>query len=277
MSLSPAFTPKNDKIKEDDTMRLQNKVAFISGGGTGIGRATAELFAEQGAKIVVSGLHQSDLADTVRALESRGAQVLALEQDVTQEESWPNVMAATIEAFGQLDIMVNNAGIALIGNVEDETLAGWRKTQAVNIEGVFLGTQAAIKTMKDNGGGSIVNISSIEGLIGEPTLASYNASKGAVRIFSKSAALYCAQSGYNIRINTLHPGMIETAMTTTNIVNQIGADLAAQIGEQLHAKIPMGRLGQAREMATAILFLASDDSSYMTGAELVVDGGYTAQ
>ncbi len=258
-------------------MRLKGKVAYISGGGTGIGRATAEVFSEQGAKVVVSGLQLEDLRDCVEAIQSKGGEVLALQQDVTQEDSWPQVMEKTIETFGRLDIMVNNAGIALMGNVEDETLEGWRKTQAVNIEGVFLGTQAAIKAMKENGAGSIINISSIEGLIGEPAVAAYNASKGAVRIFSKSAALHCAQNGYNIRVNTLHPGFIETAMTTTNVVEQFGEEVAAQVMDGVMAKVPLGRAGQAREMATSILFLASDDSSYMTGAELVVDGGYTAQ
>jgi len=258
-------------------MRLKGKVAYISGGGTGIGRATAEVFSEQGAKVVISGLQLEDLRDCVEAIQSKGGEVLALQQDVTQEDSWPQVMATTIETFGRLDIMVNNAGIALMGNVEDETLEGWRKTQAVNIEGVFLGTQAAIKAMKENGAGSIINISSIEGLIGEPAVAAYNASKGAVRIFSKSAALHCAQNGYNIRVNTLHPGFIETAMTTTNVVEQFGEEAAAQVMDGVMAKVPLGRAGQAREMATSILFLASDDSSYMTGAELVVDGGYTAQ
>ncbi|MGH1372608.1 MAG: glucose 1-dehydrogenase [Cellvibrionaceae bacterium] len=258
-------------------MRLAEKVAFISGGGTGIGRATAETFAEQGAKVVISGLSFDDMKDCVVAIEAKGGEVIALEQDVTEEDSWPNVMAETIKKFGRLDIMVNNAGVAFAGNVEEETLEGWRKTQSVNIEGVFLGTKAAIKAMKDSGGGSIINISSIEGLIGEPTVAAYNASKGAVRIFSKSAALHCAQSGYNIRINTLHPGFIETAMTTTNVVEQFGEEIAAQIMDGVMAKVPLGRAGQPKEMANAILFLASDDSSYMTGAELVVDGGYTAQ
>lgn len=258
-------------------MRLKGKVAYISGGGTGIGRATAEVFSEQGAKVVISGLKLEDLTDCVEAVKSKGGEILALVQDVTQEDSWPQVMEKTIETFGQLDIMVNNAGIALVGSVEDETLEGWRKTQTVNIDGVFLGTQAAIKTMKENGGGSIINISSIEGLIGAPNLAAYNASKGAVRIFSKSAALHCAENGYNIRINTLHPGFIETAMTTTNVAEQFGEEIAAQIMGEMMAKVPIGRAGKAREMATSILFLASDDSSYMTGAELVVDGGYTAQ
>ncbi len=258
-------------------MRLAGKVAFISGGGTGIGRATAETFAKQGAKVVISGLRYEDMNDCVAAIETNGGDVIALEQDVTQEDSWPLVMAETLKKFGRLDIMVNNAGVALIGNVEDETLEGWRKTQSVNIEGVFLGTKAAIKAMKDSGGGSIINISSIEGLIGEPSVAAYNASKGAVRIFSKSAALHCAQSGYNIRINTLHPGFIETAMTTTNVVEQFGEEMAAQFMDGVMAKIPLGRAGQPKEMANAILFLASDDSSYMTGAELVIDGGYTAQ
>ncbi len=258
-------------------MRLAGKVAFISGGGTGIGRATAEVFAEEGAKVVISGLSLDDLAECAAAIEAKGGEVLAMQQDVTEEDGWPKAMAATLEAFGQLDIMVNNAGVAFSGNVEDETLDGWRKTQSVNTEGVFLGTQAAIKTMKHNNGGSIINISSIEGLIGEPTVAAYNASKGAVRIFSKSAALYCAQNNYGIRVNTLHPGFIETAMTTTNVIEQFGAEMAEQVMAGVRAKVPMDRPGQPIEMAKSILFLASDDSSYMTGAELVVDGGYTAQ
>lgn len=258
-------------------MRLAGNVAFISGGGTGIGRATAELFAEQGAKVVISGLNLEDLTDCVAAIEAQGGEVLALQQDVTEEDGWPKAMAATLETFDRLDIMVNNAGVALPGNVENETLDGWRKTQSVNIEGVFLGTQAAIKTMKGSGGGSIINVSSIEGLIGEPTVAAYNASKGAVRIFSKSAALHCAQNNYGIRVNTLHPGFIETPMTTTNVVEQFGEEMAQAFMADIKARIPMDRPGQPIEMAKSILFLASDDSSYMTGAELVVDGGYTAQ
>ena len=258
-------------------MRLAGKVAYISGGGTGIGRATAEVFAEQGAKVVISGLQLSDLEDCANAIKGNGGEVLTLQQDVTHEEGWPAAMKATLDAFGKLDIMVNNAGIALVNDIENETLEGWRKTQAVNTDGVFMGTKAAIKTMKESGGGSIINISSIEGIIGEPTVAAYNASKGAVRIFSKSAALHCAQSGYNIRVNTLHPGFIETPMTTTNVTQQFGEELAEEFMGSVLAKVPLGRVGKAREMATSILFLASDDSSYMTGAELVVDGGYTAQ
>ena len=257
--------------------RLKNKVAFISGGGRGIGRATAEVFAEQGAKVVISGLCADDTRDAAASIRAAGGEVLELVQDVTDEAGWGIAMATTLETFGCLDIMVNNAGIALVGNVEDETLENWRKTQAVNIDGVYMGTQAAIRAMKESGGGSIINISSIEGFIGDPTIAAYNASKGAVRIFSKSAALHCAQQGYNIRVNTLHPGFIETAMTTTNLVQQFGQEIADEVLGQTLAKVPMGRVGQPREMATAILFLASDDSSYMTGSELVVDGGYTAQ
>ena len=257
-------------------MRLENRVALITGGGTGIGRATAELFAEEGARVVVSGIDIEPLLEVAQLIQSRGGQALAIEQDVTIEATWDNVIAQTTEHFGQLDVLVNNAGILIVGNTEDLTLEQWEKTQAVNMTAVFLGTRAAIKVMK-NHGGSIINISSIEGIVGEPKAAAYNASKGAVRIYSKSAALHCAKEGYNIRVNTLHPGFIDTAMTSTTVIDAMGEDGAEAFLSEIANKIPMGRVAQPREMANGLLFLASDDSSYMTGAELVMDGGYTAQ
>ncbi|MAZ89582.1 MAG: 3-beta hydroxysteroid dehydrogenase [Cellvibrionaceae bacterium] len=257
-------------------MKLQNKVAVITGGGTGIGRATALLFAEQGARVVVTGIEAAPLHEVVIEIKQLGGEALAIEQDVTLESTWDSVIAEVIGAYGQLDILINNAGIALFANTEDESLENWEKTQSVNLNSVFLGTRAAIKAMKESGG-SIVNVSSIEGLVGHPMASAYNASKGGVRIYSKSAALHCAQQGYNIRINTLHPGFISTPMTTTNVVESFGEEGADAFLADVISKIPMGRMAEAREMATGLLFLASDDSTYMTGAELVMDGGFTAQ
>ncbi len=162
-----------------------------------------------------------------------------------------------------------------LATVEQETLAGWRRTQAVNMEGVFLGTREAIRVMKKRGG-SIINISSIEGIIGEPLTAAYNASKGGVRVFTKSAALHCAQQGYAIRVNSVHPGFIGTPLVA-NALGALPPDEAAALHQDLMTRIPLRRLGEPREIASGVLFLASDESSYMTGSELVIDGGYTAR
>jgi NAD(P)-dependent dehydrogenase (short-subunit alcohol dehydrogenase family) len=174
-----------------------------------------------------------------------------------------------------LDVLVNNAGIAIIAPLEQETLDGWRKTQAVNMEGVFLGCREAVRVMKDRGG-SIVNISSIEGLIGEPLLPAYNASKGGVRLFTKSVALYCAQQGYGIRANSVHPGLIGTPLVANFFAN-MPPEQAATLQQDVMSRIPLKRAGEPRDIGNGVLFLASDESSYMTGSELVIDGGYTAK
>lgn len=257
-------------------MQLNDKVAIITGGGTGIGKATALSFAKQGAKIVVTGRRIEPLQQTVEDIKNIGGEAIYVRQDVSDISSWEQVFAETISTFGTLDILVNNAGIALAGDVETTSIEQWRNTQSINLEGVFVGTQGAIKLMKENGG-SIINVSSIEGIIGEPLVAAYNAAKGGVRLFTKSAALHCAKAGYNIRINSIHPGVITTAMTTSSIVEQIGEELAEQASQYLLAKVPMGRPGTPEEIAAGMVFLASDASSYMTGSELVIDGGYTAQ
>jgi NAD(P)-dependent dehydrogenase (short-subunit alcohol dehydrogenase family) len=191
------------------------------------------------------------------------------------EQRWQEVLAEIVDRFGRLDILVNNAGIAIVGNVEETTLADWQATQRVNLDAVFLGTRDAIKVMKGTGG-SIINISSIEGIVGEPEVAAYNASKGGVRIFTKSAALHCAAQGYQIRVNSVHPGFINTAMVSGAVGSMSAAD-----GEAFQARImgniPMGHMGEPVDIANGVLFLASDESRYMTGSELVIDGGYTAR
>jgi NAD(P)-dependent dehydrogenase (short-subunit alcohol dehydrogenase family) len=200
----------------------------------------------------------------IKRLASEGLAVEFARQDAASEADWKRVVDGVLDRHGRLDVLVNNAGIAAIAPIEQETLDGWRRTQAVNMEGVFLGTREAIRAMKERGG-SIVNISSIEGIIGDPMIPAYNASKGGVRIFTKSAALYCAQQGYGIRVNSIHPGYA------------LPAEQAAALQQDLIARIPLGRLAEPREIANVVLFLASDESSYMTGSELVVDGGYTAK
>ena len=195
-------------------------------------------------------------------------------QDVTDETRWRQVVDAVVAAFGRLDILVNSAGIAFKGNIETATLDDWRKTHAVNVEGTFLGCREAIRAMKETGGGSIVNLSSVAGIIGDAQSAAYCASKGAVRLLTKSAALHCGRAGYNIRLNSVHPSFADTAMVQELIASSKNPE---RVREGLARAAPMGRMGRAEEVASTILFLASDESSFTTGAEIVVDGGLTAQ
>lgn len=255
--------------------RLQDKVILITGGGSGIGQACCQRMAAEGAIVIASDINEAQAKVTADAIASNGNQAIALQQDVCSETDWNTVIGQIHEQFGRLDVLVNNAGIAHAGTAEDETLEGWRKIQAVNMEAVFLGTRVAIEAMKERGG-SIVNISSIEGIIGEPMAAAYNASKGGVRISTKSAALHCASQHYNIRINSVHPGYVGTALVEDAVaaMDQATAD---EFMTRVMDSIPMQRLGEAEEIANVVLFVASDEASYMTGSELVVDGGYTAR
>jgi NAD(P)-dependent dehydrogenase (short-subunit alcohol dehydrogenase family) len=253
-------------------MRVKDKVALVTGGGSGIGEAICTRLAEEGARVVVADINASRARQVADAI---GAAAVAIHQDVTSEQRWQEVVAEIMERFGRLDILVNNAGIAIVGSVEDTTLADWRATQNVNLDAVFLGTREVIKVMK-TGGGSIINISSIEGIIGEPKVAAYNASKGGVRIFTKSAALHCAAEGYPIRVNSVHPGFIATAMVTDAVGSMTEADGEA-FQERIMSNIPMGHMGEPVDIANGVLFLASEESRYMTGSELVIDGGYIAR
>jgi NAD(P)-dependent dehydrogenase (short-subunit alcohol dehydrogenase family) len=204
-----------------------------------------------------------------------GLAVEFLRHDVTSEADWRRAVDDVVRRHGRLDVVVNNAGIAVIAPVEQETLEGWRRTQAVNMEGVFLGTREAIRAMKGRGG-SIVNISSIEGLVGDALIPAYNASKGGVRLFTKSVALECARLGYGIRVNSVHPGYVGTPLIA-GAMGGLPPEQAAALQQDLLARIPLGRVAEPREVAQCVLFLASDEASYVTGAELVVDGGYTAR
>jgi NAD(P)-dependent dehydrogenase (short-subunit alcohol dehydrogenase family) len=255
--------------------RVAGKVVLITGGASGIGLASAEACAREGAIVIITYLNVKEGEAQAKRLVAEGLKVEFLEQDATSEADWRRVVDEVVGRHGQLDVLVNNAGIAIIAPLEQETLDGWRKTQAVNMEGVFLGCREAVRVMKDRGG-SIVNISSIEGLIGEPLLPAYNASKGGVRLFTKSVALYCAQQGYGIRANSVHPGLIGTPLVANFFAN-MPPEQAATLQQDVMSRIPLKRAGEPRDIGNGVLFLASDESSYMTGSELVIDGGYTAK
>ena len=253
--------------------RVLGKVALVTGGAKGIGRHTALLLAAEGAKIAISDIDSQAGEAVVAEIRKAGGEALFLRQDITDEDRWIEVIAAVKKAYGGLNIVVNNAGIAFPGTAEDTPFESWKKMISVNLDGVFLGTKHAIIGMKD-GVGSIVNISSIEGIIADPALAAYNAAKGGVRIFSKSAALHCAKSGYKIRVNSVHPGYILTPLLEEFLdMFQDGKERRKAI-ENLH---PIGHMGEPDDIAYGVLYLASDESKFVTGSELVIDGGYTAQ
>ena len=256
-------------------MRLEDKVALITGAAHGVkgelmgfGGAAAWLFAEEGAKVVLTDIDIESGERTVAQMRDEGHDVMFIEQDVTVESEWKRAIQATLDAYGTLNVLVNNAGTAGSGKVEETTEAGWDRQMDIHAKGVFLGTKYAIPPMRDAGGGSIVNISSIYGIIGSQASTDYHAAKGASRIFTKSAALQLAQDG--IRVNSVHPGYCHTPLNVRSFSNP-------ERRARLLSQVPMDRLGNAMEIARGILFLASDESSYMTGSELVIDGGVTAQ
>lgn len=256
------------------TDRLKGKVALVTGAGAGIGAAAARRFAEEGALVIASDINEPAVQVVVDEINAAGGRAEAVQQDVTDEARWEAVVADIQARYGGLHVLVNNAGMVVAGSAEEGSLEDWRRTQAVNGESVFMGTRAAIGVMKECGG-SIINISSIEGIIGEPTVAAYNYSKGGVRIFTKSAALHCARAGYNIRVNSVHPGFISTDLVN-HAVMAMPEDVRDELMERLAREIPMGgAMGEPVDIANGCLFLASDESRYMTGAELVIDGGYT--
>ncbi|MFQ6030845.1 MAG: SDR family NAD(P)-dependent oxidoreductase [Dehalococcoidia bacterium] len=249
-------------------MRLQDKVALISGGARGMGAVEARLFAQEGARVVIGDLLEPEGRQVEAEINENGGECLFVRLDVTSEINWQEAVATTVARFGKLDILVNNAGIYRTERVEETSVELWEQIMAINAKGVFLGTKHAIPALREAGGGSIVNISSTAGLVGNGTSAAYGASKGAVRIFTKTTAIQYAKDG--IRANSVHPSMIETPMT-----EHLLADAAFR--QERVAMNPLGRLGRPEDVAYGVLFLASDESSYMTGSELVIDGGRTAQ
>ncbi|MFD1336981.1 SDR family NAD(P)-dependent oxidoreductase [Oceanobacillus iheyensis] len=244
-------------------MKLQDKVAVITGGVSGIGAATAKLFASEGAKLVLVDMNEEKGASIEAELKSQGSEAIFIKADVTNEEQVKNIYTTAIDTFGKVDILFNNAGIGAVKPTEELTYAEWRKTVEVDLDGVFLVAQAAIKEFLKAGSGVIVNTASMYGWVGSPGSAAYNAAKAGVVNLTRSLGLeYAAR---NIRVNALCPGFIDTAI------------LGDSDREALINTTPMNRLGKSEEMAKAVLFMASDDSSFMTGNSLIVDGGYTAQ
>ena len=248
-------------------MRLEGKVALISGGARGMGAAEARLFASEGAKVVLGDVLESEGQQVEAEIAEAGGEAVFVHLDVTSEADWQQAVDTAVERFGGLHILVNNAGIWNGGNVETQTIDGWDRIMDINAKGVFLGTRAAIPAMRESGSGSIVNISSVAGIIGSVGATAYNASKGAVRILTKSTAVQYAAEG--IRCNSVHPGPIETQM-----IREVYPD--DEIRNSRVSAIPMGRMGEMDDVAKGVLFLASDEASYMTGSELVIDGGATA-
>ena len=257
--------------------RLQGKIAVITGAAKGIGYETANRFVDEGAQVIMSDLNVELGEAASRYL---GTACSFFKQDVTDESSWDELEYYIETNHGGLDILVNNAGILATEttqNIETTSLAQWRAVQQVNVEGVFMGCRMAVRIMKD-AGGSIVNISSTAGIVGSPMLVAYGASKGAVRLLTKGVALHCAQQRYHIRCNSVHPGPIETDMgdALLGLQNFIDGPNLESKWETMRRRIPTGNTGVASDVASCILFLASDDSIHMTGSELVVDGGMTA-
>jgi NAD(P)-dependent dehydrogenase (short-subunit alcohol dehydrogenase family) len=248
-------------------MRLENKVALITGGAHGMGESTARIFAREGAKVIVADLLEREGREVADSIAASGADALFVRLDVSDEGQWLEAIHATVARYGRLDILVNNAGIS--GAVPDRMSTEYfDRLMAINARGTFLGIKSAVAQMQKTGGGSIVNLSSISGFIGQPFVhMGYNAAKGAIRLLTKSAAVQYAKDG--IRVNSVHPGVMPPMRTSVS-----SADPAVR--EKLIATIPMGRAGTPEEAAYAVLFLASDEASYITGTELVVDGGFLA-
>ncbi|HQT76568.1 MAG: dehydrogenase [Rhodospirillales bacterium 20-64-7] len=247
---------------------VEGKVGIITGAASGIGAATARVLAQNGAKLVLTDL--DDKAGTALAEEVGGTY---LHHDVTEEAGWPAVIAAA-EKYGRLDILVANAGIGIMGSALDMSLADWRRQMAINVDGVFLTVKYGIPAMRKFGhGGSVIMLSSVAGLRGSAGLAGYSATKGAVRLFAKSMALECAQARDGIRVNSVHPGIIATPIWDKI---PVGQNQPIDPYKMAEATVPIGKAGEASEIADGILFLASDLSSHMTGSELVIDGGLTA-
>jgi len=246
-------------------MRLQDKVAIITGAARGMGASEARIFANEGAKVILADIQVEDGNRVTQEITDAGGQALFVEMDVSSKADWDRTIEAAISNFGKINVLVNNAGIIERDSLEETTEETWDKIMAVNAKGVFLGTKAVIPHMRAAGGGSIVNISSISGMIsvGYPA---YNSSKGAIRVFTKCAAVELARD--NIRVNSIHPGTIWTSMSTYK---------RAFTREERAKTIPMQRVAEPEEIAYPALFLASDESSYMTGSELVIDGGATAE
>ena len=249
--------------------RLEGKVVLISGGARGQGATEARMMAREGARVVFGDVLDDDGRKVEAEILEAGNEATYVHLDVTKESDWRSAVQEAVSRYGKLDVLVNNAGILIRKGIEDTTEEEWDRIMAINAKGVFLGTKCAIPAMREAGGGSIVNISSTAGLVGNTGGSSaYTATKGAVRLFTKATAIQYAKE--NIRCNSVHPGIIDTVMVQETL------DDPDMLRERM-ARLPLGRIGTTEDVAYGVLYLASDESSFVTGAELVIDGGTTAQ
>jgi NAD(P)-dependent dehydrogenase (short-subunit alcohol dehydrogenase family) len=261
------------------TGQVAGKVALVTGGASGIGAAVAELLAREGASVAVTDIDELGGPEIVAGIRKAGGEAIFLPQDVTSEARWIEVVAEVEKRYGRLDILVSNAGIGIaVPSITDMTLEDWRRQNAINLDGVFLSVKHCLPAMRRTGGGSIIMMSSLAGLRGAPGLSAYSASKGGVQLFAKSIAMECASAGDGIRVNSVHPGIIDTPIWGKIPTGAAGRGQNAPIDPEERAKLaaPLGRAGHASEIASGVLYLASDASSYVTGTELVIDGGMNA-
>ncbi len=256
--------------------RVEGKIAIVTGGASGIGRGCALRLAEEGAVVVVTDIQEDMGRECVDLIVANGGTAEFMRHDVTDEAAWDAIVAHTVEKYGGLHILVNNAGIGIGGSILDMSLADWQRQQAINLDGVFLGVKHAIPAMRYAGNGSIINMSSVAGLKGAANLSAYNATKGGVRLFTKGVALECAQSRWPVRVNSVHPGVIDTPIWTKVNPEMLDGGNAIDVDAMAELGVPMGKPGYPKDIANGVLFLASDDASYITGTELVIDGGISA-
>ena len=261
------------------TGQVAGKVALVTGGASGIGAAVAELLAREGASVAVTDIDELGGPEIVAGIRRAGGEAIFLPQDVTSEPRWIDVVAEVEKRYGRLDILVSNAGIGIaVPSITDMTLEDWQRQNAINLDGVFLSVKHCLPLMRKTGGGSIIMMSSLAGLRGAPGLSAYSATKGGVRLFAKSIAMECASAGDGIRVNSVHPGIIDTPIWGKIPTEAAGRGQNAPIDPEERAKLttPLGRACHAAEIASGVLYLASDASSYVTGTELVIDGGMNA-
>lgn len=257
--------------------RVAGKVAIVTGAASGIGRGCGERLAEEGAVVILTDIQEDLGQETAAAIQANGGKAEFLAHDVTDEAAWQGVVEQVVARHGGLNILVNNAGIGIACSIVEMPLSEWQRQQAINLDGVFLGIKHAIPAMCESGGGSIINMSSVAGLKGSANLAAYNATKGGVRLLTKGVALECGQKRWPVRVNSVHPGIIDTPIwTKINPEAFAAGENAIDVEAMAETGVPTGQLGLPLDIANGVLFLASDESRYITGTELVIDGGLSA-
>jgi len=269
---------------ERSSIHVTGKVALVTGAAMGIGAACASTLARHGASVIVTDIAEREAMAVVADIIENGGRAEFMALDVTEETQWRKTIGSVVERHGGLDVLVNNAGIAVVHSLLEISLEEWRRVHAVNLDSVFLGTRCAVEVMRPGGssgrGGSIINLSSVGGLIGAAELSSYCSAKGGVRLFSKSVAVECGRAGYGIRVNSVHPGNTNTPMFQQELVDMRDKGTVSSIEEAMQFYMDMQvlpEIGQPADIAAMVLFLASDAARFITGAEFVVDGGLTAQ